>query len=92
MPAASWCALPVRPPSSLGSGAAWGSMMLGVYLAVYVATSWHMNDLIHASASRLLLHLIGPAIFILAVAVGDHFPVRAKSMNPLSTSTDSSLT
>lgn len=44
--------------------------MLAVYLGVYVATSWIMVDLIHASASRLLLHLIGPALFILA-SVGE---------------------
>ena len=68
------------------------ALVAGVYLAVYVATSWHMADLIHASASRLLLHLIGPALFILASAAGDYLPVRAKSMNPFSTSTEISLT
>ena len=44
------------------------ALMLSVYLAVYIATSWRMTDLIHASASRLLLHLIGPALFVLAAA------------------------
>ena len=46
------------------------ALMLSVYLAVYIATSWRMTDLIHASASRLLLHLVGPSLFILASAAG----------------------
>ncbi len=37
-----------------------------LYLGVYVITLWNMRDLINVSADRLLMHMIGPALFAIA--------------------------
>jgi hypothetical protein len=37
-----------------------------LYVAVYMITQWTMRDLIAASANRLLMHMIGPALFAIA--------------------------
>jgi len=39
-----------------------------IYLGAYITTNWIMPDLIHASADRLLMHVIGPALFAIARA------------------------
>jgi len=49
--------------------------MLAVYTGVYVATEWIVLDLIAVTANRLLMHVIAPALFLLALAVQ-----RTKSM------------
>ncbi len=43
--------------------------MLAVYAAVYVMTAWVVSDLIAVTADRLLMHVIAPALFLLALAV-----------------------
>ena len=40
--------------------------IVAVYVLVYVITGWNMRDLIENSADRLLMHLIGPALFAIA--------------------------
>lgn len=40
-----------------------------VYISAYMVTHWTMRDLIHASADRLLMHMIGPALFALSRAI-----------------------
>jgi hypothetical protein len=52
--------------------------MLAVYCGVYVATDWVVTDLIAVTANRLLMHLAGPALFILALATQRW--TRTKSM------------
>lgn len=42
--------------------------MLAVYALVYVATAWVVSDLIAVTADRLLMHVIAPAMFLLAMA------------------------
>jgi len=42
--------------------------MLAVYAGVYVATDWVVSDLIAVTADRLLMHVIAPALFLLALA------------------------
>jgi hypothetical protein len=42
--------------------------MLAVYTGVYVATEWVVSDLIAVTANRLLMHVIAPALFLIAVA------------------------
>ena len=41
--------------------------MLAVYAGVYVATEWVVSDLIAVTADRLLMHVIAPALFLLAL-------------------------
>jgi hypothetical protein len=41
-----------------------------VYVSAYVVTQWTMRELMDASADRLLMHLIGPALFAIAAATG----------------------
>jgi hypothetical protein len=43
--------------------------ILAVYIGAYVITNWHMVELIDASADRLLMHLVGPALFAIARAI-----------------------
>jgi hypothetical protein len=40
--------------------------MLSIYDCVYMETTWRMEDLVATSANRLLIQLIGPALFLLA--------------------------
>ena len=40
--------------------------MVGVYTVAYTVTIWKLEDHIEASASRLLMHLIGPATFLIS--------------------------
>jgi len=42
--------------------------MLAVYVVVYVATAWVVSDLIAVTADRLLMHVIAPSLFLLALA------------------------
>jgi len=42
--------------------------MLAVYVLVYVATAWVVSDLIAVTADRLLMHVIAPSLFLLAIA------------------------
>jgi hypothetical protein len=42
--------------------------MLAVYVVVYVATAWVVSDLIAVTADRLLMHVTGPSLFLLALA------------------------
>jgi hypothetical protein len=41
--------------------------ILAVYTAVYVTTAWIPSELIAVTADRLLMHIIGPALFLLAL-------------------------
>jgi hypothetical protein len=52
--------------------------MLAVYCGVYVATEWVVSDLIAVTANRLLMHLVAPALFLLALAA--QWWTRTKSM------------
>jgi hypothetical protein len=52
--------------------------MLAVYAGVYVATEWIVSDLIAVTADRLLMHVMAPALFLLALASSP--AQRTKSM------------
>ena len=52
--------------------------MLGLYCAVYVATEWVTAELIAVTANRLLMHLVAPGLFLLALAAQRW--TRTKSM------------
>ena len=52
--------------------------MLAVYAGVYVATDWVVTDLIAVTADRLLMHVIAPSLFLLALASST--AQRTKSM------------
>jgi hypothetical protein len=52
--------------------------MLAVYCGVYVATEWVVSDLIAVTANRLLMHLVAPALFLLALTA--QWWTRTKSM------------
>jgi hypothetical protein len=41
--------------------------MLAVYIAVYVTTAWMPSELIAVTADRLLMHIIAPSLFLLAL-------------------------
>ena len=43
--------------------------MSAVYLSAYTVTNWRVDDLISASADRLLMHMIGPALFAISRAI-----------------------
>ena len=43
--------------------------MSAVYLCAYAVTNWRVDDLISASADRLLMHMIGPALFAISRAI-----------------------
>jgi hypothetical protein len=40
-----------------------------VYLGAYITTNWIMRELVDASADRLLMHAIGPALFAISRAI-----------------------
>jgi len=42
--------------------------MLAVYIGVYIATDWIVSDLIAVTADRLLMHVIAPALMLIALA------------------------
>jgi hypothetical protein len=42
--------------------------ILAVYAAVYVTTAWVPSELIAVTADRLLMHVIAPSLFLLALA------------------------
>jgi hypothetical protein len=42
--------------------------MLAIYAAVYVTTAWVPSELIAVTADRLLMHVIAPSLFLLALA------------------------
>ncbi len=52
------CALPLYVLLAVG----------GLYVSVYAVSTWIMRDLINSSADRLLMHLVGPALFLLGAA------------------------
>jgi hypothetical protein len=52
--------------------------MLAVYIGVYIVTAWVQAELIAVTADRLLMHIIGPALALLALA--SQRWARAKSM------------
>jgi hypothetical protein len=43
------------------------SAMLGIYVTVYVATAWVPSELIAVTADRLLMHVVAPSLFLLAL-------------------------
>ena len=45
--------------------------ILGLYFGVYLATHWVVVDLINASFDRLLMHAIGPAMYVVAAGAKD---------------------
>jgi hypothetical protein len=49
--------------------------ILAIYAGVYMATGWIVTDLIAVTADRLLMHVIGPSLFLVALAAQ-----RTKSM------------
>ncbi|MGH9420630.1 MAG: hypothetical protein ACRD3J_11695, partial [Thermoanaerobaculia bacterium] len=54
-----------RRAARLAIGAIVG--MLAVYVVVYIATAWVVSDLIAVTADRLLMHVTGPALFLVAL-------------------------
>lgn len=46
--------------------------MLAIYTAVYVTTAWVPSELIGVTADRLLMHVIAPSLFLLAMAGPDN--------------------
>jgi hypothetical protein len=42
--------------------------ILAMYIAVYITTAWVPSELIAVTADRLLMHLIAPSLFLLALA------------------------
>jgi hypothetical protein len=49
--------------------------MLTVYLATYLVHSWPLANIVDSSIDRLLMHLIAPALFVIAAAVEPRDPV-----------------
>ena len=47
--------------------------MAALYIAVYTATTWQLDDLINASASRLLMHFIGPAAYLIGACAQSRY-------------------
>jgi hypothetical protein len=43
--------------------------LLAIYTAVYITTAWVPSELIAVTADRLLMHLIAPSLFLLALAI-----------------------
>lgn len=41
-----------------------------IYLGAYVTTNWILHELVGVSADRLLMHVIGPALFAISRATG----------------------
>ncbi|HEU4522279.1 MAG TPA: hypothetical protein VFT12_09765 [Thermoanaerobaculia bacterium] len=39
--------------------------MSAVYIAAYMVTTWQLEDHVAASADRLIMHLVGPAVYLL---------------------------
>ncbi len=37
-----------------------------LYVAVYTVTTWVQIDLINSSADRVLMHVVGPGLYVLA--------------------------
>ena len=51
--------------------------MGALYVAVYTATTWQLDDLMNASADRLLMHFIGPAAFLIGASLQSRYdPAR----------------
>lgn len=48
--------------------------MIGVYLLTYVVHTWPLNDIVDSSIDRLLMHLIAPALFVIAAALAPRAP------------------
>jgi hypothetical protein len=44
--------------------------MTCVYLCAFAMSVWVMNDLIDASADRLLMHLVIPALYLISLVHG----------------------
>jgi hypothetical protein len=47
--------------------------MLALYTAVYMVTTWDLITLLNASADRLLMHVIGPAVYIIGVSARSRY-------------------
>lgn len=47
-----------------------------LYIAVYTVTTWVQIDLINSSADRVLMHMVGPALFALARCQADYATSR----------------
>jgi hypothetical protein len=60
----------MTPRSSTAAWLATGVIVLmwAVYTAVYVTTAWVPSELIAVTADRLLMHVIAPSLFLLALA------------------------
>jgi hypothetical protein len=57
--------------------------MSALYVAVYMVTTWNMVELMNASADRLLMHIVGPAVYLIALSAqsryspAPHSPIEA---------------
>ena len=47
--------------------------MAGVYVVAYTVTIWELQDHIEASASRLWMHLVGPATFLISASARSRY-------------------
>ena len=59
--------------------------MTSAYVAAYMVTPWQLADHINASADRLLMHFVGPALWLIASAARsryDHDPRRLREASP----------
>jgi hypothetical protein len=62
------CAIAVRRRLLLPLYVLFG--MLAVYIAAYLVSSWQLMAIIDSSIDRLLMHLIAPALFVVAAVLG----------------------
>lgn len=47
--------------------------MSSLYVAAYMITNWQLHDHVEASADRLLMHLVGPAVFLIGAAARSRY-------------------
>lgn len=48
--------------------------MLGLYLVTYVVHTWPLANIVDSSIDRLLMHLVAPALFVIAAALAPPAP------------------
>jgi hypothetical protein len=53
--------------------------MLAVYVLTYVVHSWALVDIVDSSIDRLLMHLIAPALFVIAAALAPSAPAPPRA-------------
>jgi hypothetical protein len=53
--------------------------MIAVYIAAYLVSSWQLMAIIDSSIDRLLMHLIAPALFVVAGALASGYGLRVTS-------------